>query len=179
MNSMKPMELIKLQQMVFGVMAPEPMVKKLDVHADDRGSLFEVLHDYELPYEKVAGEADIPTFGQVYIVRSPVRGTVRGFHRHIKLWDYFTVVHGRAKVVVARRDYGPSGIVQDGIWSTVLAEEAPSIVVIPPYLYHGWEALTDDVVLVSVGSEVYDSKSPDEERIPFDAFGNVWGIKAK
>ncbi len=179
MNSMKPLELIKIQQMASEVLAPEPMVKKLAVHADDRGSLFEVLHDYELPYEKVAGESDIPAFGQVYIVRSPVRGTIRGFHRHVKLWDYFTVVHGRAKVIVARRDYGISHIESDAIWSTVLAAEAPSVVVIPPYLYHGWEALTDDTVLVSIGSEVYDSQCPDEERIPYDAFGDVWGIKPK
>ncbi len=179
MNSMKPLELMKLQQMTSGLLAPEPMVKKLAVHADDRGSLFEVLHDYELPYTRVAGEGDIPAFGQVYIVRSPVRGTIRGLHRHQRLWDYFTVVHGRAKVIVVRREYGITQIVDDAMWSAVLAAEAPSVVVIPPYLYHGWEALTDDTVLVSVGSEVYDSQCPDEERIPFDAFGDVWGIKPK
>lgn len=179
MNAMKPLDLMKLQQMVARAIPPEPMVQKLTVHADERGSLFEVLHEHELPYERVAGESDIPAFGQVYVVRSPVHGTVRGFHRHMRLWDYFTVVHGRAKVVVARRDYGTSRIVDDAIWSTVLAEEAPSVVVIPPYLFHGWEALTDDTVLVSIGSEVYDSKNPDEERIPFDAFGDVWGIQPK
>jgi len=32
---------------------------------------------------------------------------------------------------------------------------------------------------VSVGSEVYDSQRPDEERIPYDAFGDMWGIKPK
>lgn len=179
MHSMKTLDLALLRQMASEVIPPEPMVKKLTVHADDRGSLFEVLHDYELSYEKVVGESDIPAFGQVYIVRSPVRGTIRGFHRHVQLWDYFTVVHGRAKVVVARRDFGPARIAADAIWSTVLAAEAPSLVVIPPYLYHGWEALTDDTVLVSIGSEVYDSQRPDEERIRFDAFGDVWGIKPK
>jgi len=179
MNSMKKLNMSEVQQMVSEVIPPEPMVKKLDVHADDRGSLFEVLRDYELPYTRVAGGGDVPSFGQVYIVRSPVRGTVRGFHRHQRLWDYFTVVHGRAKVVVARRDYGLSHVGNDAIWSTVLAAEAPSVVVIPPYLYHGWEALDDQTILVSIGSEVYDSQCPDEERIPFDSFGDVWGIKAK
>ncbi len=89
------------------------------------------------------------------------------------------MVHGRAKAIVARREYGIAKIVNDAMWSTVLAAEAPSVVVIPPYLYHGWEALTDDTVLVSVGSEVYDSQCPDEERIPFDSFGDVWGITPK
>ena len=179
MNSMKKLNMVELQQMVSEAILPEPMVKKLDVHADDRGSVFEVLHDYELPYTRVAGEGDVPSFGQVYIVRSPVRGTIRAFHRHQRLWDYFTVVQGRAKVIVARREYGIAHVTDDAIWSTVLAAEAPSVVVIPPYLYHGWESLTDDTVLVSIGSEVYDSECPDEERIPFDAFGDVWGITPK
>jgi dTDP-4-dehydrorhamnose 3,5-epimerase-like enzyme len=176
---MTPLDLALLRQMASEVIPPEPMVKKLTVHADDRGSLFEVLHDYELPSEKVVGESDIPAFGQVYIVRSPVRGTIRGFHRHVRLWDYFTVVHGRAKVIVVRREYGESKVTNDMVWSTVLAAEAPSMVVIPPYLYHGWESGTDETVLVSIASEVYDGKKPDEERIPFDAFGDVWGIKPK
>ncbi len=61
----------------------------------------------------------------------------------------------------------------------MLAAEAPTLVAIPPYLYHGWEALTDGTVLVSIGSEGYDRQRPDEERIRFDAFGDVWGIKPK
>ena len=151
---------------------PFPMLIPLVVHADDRGSLFEVLHDYELPgyIEK--------RFGQVYMVKSPVRGTIRGFHRHDLLWDYFCVVHGRAKVVMVRpKANEPS--VADEVWSTVLAAEKPSVVVIPPLVFHGWEALTDDTILLSIGSEVYNPKTPDEERIPFDTFGDVWGIKPK
>jgi dTDP-4-dehydrorhamnose 3,5-epimerase len=151
---------------------PFPMVIPLTVHADDRGSLFEVLHEHELPglIEK--------RFGQVYTVKSPVRGTIRGFHRHQVLWDYFCVVHGRAKVVMVRpKEHEPK--VADEIWSCTLAEEVPSVVVIPPLLFHGWVALTDETILLSIGSEVYDAQQPDEERIPFDTFGDVWGIRPK
>jgi len=127
-----------------------------------------VFHHFDLPSAE-------PFRGQVYVVRSPVRGTIRGFHRHRTLWDFFCVVHGRAKVVVVRPKEGEP-LVADEVWSHVLCEEQPSLLTIPPLLFHGWEALTDDVMLLSVGSEVYDRTKPDEERVPFDIFGSVWGI---
>src|SRR3972149_52277 len=69
-------------------------VTPLTVHEDDRGSLYEILHDHDLPEGR-----PIPQFSRV---RSPARGTIRAFHRHAKLWDFFCCVRGRAKVVLAK-----------------------------------------------------------------------------
>src|SRR3972149_5007704 len=69
-------------------------VTPLTVHEDDRGSLYEILHDHDMPEGR--------PIRQIYLVRSPARGTIRAFHRHAKLWDFFCCVRGRAKVVLAK-----------------------------------------------------------------------------
>ena len=67
-------------------------VVPLQRHIDERGYLYEVIH---------ASDEFLPKFGQTYVVASPARGTIRGFHRHDLLWDYFCVVRGTAKIIVA------------------------------------------------------------------------------
>lgn len=49
-------------------------VTELRVHEDDRGSLYEAIHNY-----------DIPEFGQTYVVTTRKAGTIRAYHRHEKL----------------------------------------------------------------------------------------------
>src|SRR6266566_1723007 len=77
-------------------MIQDVKVIDLEIHEDDRGYLFEI-----------ARHADDPTlhgvihqFGQVYLVGNPVRGTIRAFHKHKKLWDWFCISHGSAKFVL-------------------------------------------------------------------------------
>lgn len=180
-----------------------PTLIDLTVHVDDRGSLYEVVREFELPQNvKEVGMPGSPEpvkvrwarFGQTYVVNSPSRGTIRAFHRHQILWDYFCVVHGRAKFVVVDGDPKDWGEVDqmlakrnefgitlgiDEQWDFVLGTEKPRVLVVPPLLWHGWEALTDDVVLMCVGTELYDSGKPDEQRIPARMLRDPWGIKAR
>ena len=173
----------------------EPKVIDLPVYLDDRGSLYEVVHHYDLPQDNrwakshAHGDYKHPArFGQVYVVNSPSRGTIRAFHRHRELWDYFCIVSGRAKFVVVQSD--PSGTETDNpswtetagideIWTFVLGAEKPRLLVVPPMFWHGWEALTDNTILVSLGTDLYDRDNPDEQRIAAKAFGDVWGIKPR
>jgi dTDP-4-dehydrorhamnose 3,5-epimerase-like enzyme len=158
------------------------------VHEDDRGSLFEVLHAYELPQDR-SGHFPVARFGQVYIVRSPASGTIRGLHRHKRLWDYFCCTRGRAKVVVVQAEVfelkrkatgetlhtAPTQI--DMTWTFILTADQPKVLTIGPGLWHGWKALDDDTSLVCIGSEVYNREAPDEERIAWDAFGaSLWEV---
>ena len=55
---------------------------------DDRGYLFEIIHNYEMT-----------KFGRVYAAGDPVRGTVRAFHKHFISWDHFCILKGSAKFV--------------------------------------------------------------------------------
>jgi len=170
------------------------VVRPLTVHQDDRGSLFEVVHNYEMPggsapYRKLLGapegrlnygelsDAVAGRFGQVYVVRNPVRGVVRAFHKHSSLWDYFTVVSGVAKFCLVKSPPGETEI-------HVLSGDSPKLMIVPPGVFHGWMSLTDNVVLVSVGSELYRPDKPDEIRVPPDSFdadfgGSPWVIRGR
>lgn len=147
-------------------------------HEDDRGYLYEIIHSTDEFLHK---------FGQTYVVCSPVRGTIRAFHKHAILWDYFCVVRGSAKFVVARspqeetqrasaegREYVP-----EALQTYVLTERKPSLLVVPPNTWHGWMSLEDNTIVVSTGSEVYIPHKPDEVRVSPYVFGDVWTVRGR
>ena len=138
----------------------------LKVNLDDRGYLFEVIHNYE-----------IPRFGQVYIVGDPVRGVIRAFHKHDALWDYFCIVKGSAKFVFS--DDRKNSATYQQRETIILSERLPKTIIVPPGVYHGWMSLEDDTIMASTGSEIYNKEKPDECRISPDTFGDVWTVKGK
>jgi len=138
----------------------------LKVNFDDRGYLFEIIHNY-----------DMPKFGQVYVVGDPVRGIVRAFHKHDILWDYFCIVKGSAKYVFVDDRKDSKTYKQQEI--VILSEKSPKMIIIPSGIYHGWMSLEDNTIMVSIGSELYNPENPDEVRIPPDSFGDIWTIKGR
>ncbi|HHH82482.1 MAG TPA: hypothetical protein ENL35_05810 [Chloroflexi bacterium] len=77
-------------------MIQDVQVIDLAVHEDDRGYLVEIAR-------KTGGgepHAVIHQFGQVYLVGDRTRGTIRAFHKHEDLWDWFFISHGSAKFVL-------------------------------------------------------------------------------
>jgi len=62
-------------------------VVELTSHEDDRGYLTEIARraDDNEPH------AVVHRFGQVYLVGDPSRGTIRAFHKHEELWDWFLI----------------------------------------------------------------------------------------
>lgn len=186
-------------------------VVPLAVREDDRGSLFEAIHCYELPGFLGPGEGApyrfIPgRFGQVYVVHNPVRGTVRAFHKHAVLWDYFAIIHGSAKFCFV--DDRQNGVDMAGYerrpvpgWLTpencrtnvptpgeaqivVTSARQPKLLVVPPGIFHGWVSLEDDTTLLSIASELYCRDKPDEVRVPPDYFndefgGDPWEVKGR
>jgi cupin fold WbuC family metalloprotein len=136
-------------------------VTSLKVHKDDRGDLFEVIHDY-----------DLKKFGQQYVVRTRNKGTIRAFHRHEELWDWFTIISGSAKFLIVEPDGSATH-------QFVLDARTPEVLTVPPGYWHGWMALEDNTVLNSVASHCYNKDKPDEERVPPDSFNVTWEIKFK
>lgn len=151
---------------------------ELTRHEDDRGYLFEIIH---------ATDEFLPRFGQVYVVCSPVRGTIRAFHKHQRLWDYFCVVRGAAKFVLARMDDDAlrarmaAGLpcTPEALQTLVLTERKPCLLVVPAGIWHGWMSLEDNTIVVATGSEVYNRENPDETRVPPDVFGDVWTVRGR
>ena len=145
----------------------------LVTHEDDRGYLTEIVRNAEdsLPHGLVH------QFGQVFLVGTPVRGTVRGFHKHLEMWDWFFINHGAAKfVLVDDREESPT----KGELVTVIATaRRPQLIMVPPGIQHGIMALEDDTQFVCTTSHTYSHENPDEVRIPADSFGDVWTVKAR
>lgn len=140
----------------------------LVTRVDDRGYLIEIVHSDDKFFKK---------FGQVYLVGDFVRHTIRAFHKHQKLWDYFFISHGSAKFALV--DDRPKSSTYKKIMTVVISERNPTVLVIPPGVYHGWMSLEDDTQMISTASEVYNRENPDETRVPYDSFGYDWGIKYK
>ena len=139
---------------------------ELAARVDDRGYLVKMLR---------ADDPHFTTFGEVYIVGDFSRGTIRAWHKHERLWDYFHISHGAAKF--ALRDDRHDSPTYEEINTFVLSARNPATLVVPPGVYHGWMALEDDTQLVSVGSELYDPQNLDEVRVPYTSFGYDWTVQ--
>ena len=154
------------------------MIQKVKViplvaHMDDRGYLIEITRHIDDPEP----HGVVHQFGQVYLVGDMVRGTIRAFHKHDELWDWFFISHGSAKfVLVDDRDDSPT---KDEMMTIITGERKPVLIVVPPGVYHGWMSLEDDTQMVSTASHTYNREKPDEVRIPPDSFGDVWTVKGK
>jgi len=140
----------------------------LKANVDDRGYLIEIVHSTDSFFKK---------FGQVYAVGDFSKGTIRAFHKHNKLWDYFFIVHGAAKFGFV--DDRKKSVTYKNICTVNASLLNPMLIAVPPGVFHGWMALSDDTVMISTASEVYNRKNPDEIRVPFDSFGFDWSIKFK
>ena len=143
-------------------------VVPLVAHVDDRGYLIEILRATDPHFSK---------FGQVYLVGNMARGTVRAFHKHKELWDFFFISHGSAKF--ALRDDRPESKTYQEMNTFVIGARNPGLIVVPPGVYHGWMSLEDDTQMISTASEVYNRQNPDEVRVPPDSFGYAWEVKGR
>lgn len=140
----------------------------LVAHVDDRGYLIEILR---------ASDPHFAKFGQVYLVGNFTRGTIRAFHKHQVLWDWFFISHGTAKFgLVDDREDSPTYKETNRF---VQSSRNPALLVVPPGVYHGWMSLEDDTQMISTASEVYNRENPDEERVPPDSFGFKWDVEFK
>lgn len=140
----------------------------LTAHVDDRGYLIEILRSTDTHFT---------TFGQVYLVGNPARGTIRAFHKHEVLWDWFFISRGSAKFIL--RDDRSASQTYGETTTYVISERNPALLVVPPGVYHGWMSLEDHTQLISTASEVYNREHPDEFRVSPDSFGVEWVVKGR
>jgi dTDP-4-dehydrorhamnose 3,5-epimerase len=149
-------------------MIKDVVFENLVVRSDDRGYLIEILRATDPHFTK---------FGQVYLVGNLARGTIRAWHKHDILWDWFFISHGTAKF--ALYDDRPKSPTYKETNTFVTGARQPALLVVPPGVFHGWMSLEDDTQLVSTASEVYNREAPDEVRVPHDSFGYDWSVKFK
>lgn len=149
-------------------MIKDVSVIELVARVDDRGYLVEIIRATDPHFTK---------FGQVYLVGDLTRGTTRAFHKHEELWDWFFISHGSAKFVLVDDRLGSPTYKERNTF--VAGTRNPSLLVVPPGVYHGWMSLEDDTQMISTASDVYNRAKPDEVRIPPDSFGDVWSVKGR
>ena len=88
-------------------------------------------------------------------------GTIRGLHYHERGQnDLFVCLRGRARVVALDRESGET-------FSEDIGDDNFAAVYVPGHLAHGFEALTDVLMLYHV-SEEYDAADPDEHGVPWN-----------
>jgi dTDP-4-dehydrorhamnose 3,5-epimerase len=136
----------------------------LTVHEDDRGYLWEVVHH---------SDAFVSRFGQVYMVGDRVAQVVRAYHKHAELHDWFCIVHGAAKFVLVDDRATSSSYRKTDV--LIGSGRTPSLIVVPPGIYHGWMSLEPDTLMCSVASHEYRRSNPDEVRVPPDHFDEILG----
>jgi len=160
-------------------------IRKLEKFVDDRGFLSEICRsDWEEIIKLAPGGRDdiLGNLNQVYIVGNWSKGTVRAFHKHEKLVDFFVIVRGVAKFILFddRPDSPTFGILQQ-----IISEAGDlKMITVPSGVFHGWQSLCVETLLVSVANDLYMGYNKkeylDEHRIPYDIFGkNIWEVEYK
>lgn len=143
-------------------------IKKLKVIKDDRGYLMEMLRNDD-PFFDV--------FGQVYVsVCNP--GVAKAWHYHKKQTDRFVIVRGNAKVVLYDQRDGSK--TKGEIQEVLMGEKNPVLLKIPPLVVHGFTPVgKEPAYLVNCPNKVYNYKTPDEHRIPFNSkeINYNWGVE--
>jgi dTDP-4-dehydrorhamnose 3,5-epimerase len=50
-----------------------------------------------------------------------------------------------------------------------MSETSPGLLIIPPYLYHGWRNIgTSEAIIINMPTEMYDYEAPDALDLPWD-----------
>ena len=143
-------------------------IKQLTKHADERGSLMELLRCDDAIFRK---------FGQAYVSLN-YPGVVRGWHYHKKQDDHLAVVKGMAKVALYDAREGSS--TQGEVDEFFLGEQNNILLRIPVGVMHGYKTVgTEPSLLINFPSEPYDPQQPDEYRLPWDTdqIPYDWAIK--
>lgn len=133
------------------------VVKQLTTHPDDRGFFREVLRD---------DDKLLSNFGQTSVtVTYP--GVIKAFHYHEKQDDLWYVASGMAQVVLYdMREDSPTHKQTQVIFA---GEQNPVLIKIPVGVAHGYRVLGDKPAMLFYHTTMsYDTKNPDEKRIPFD-----------
>ena len=150
-----------MEKMIDGV-----KVKNLRTIPDDRGRLMEILRNDDEIYQK---------FGQVYMT-TVYPGVVKAWHYHKIQSDNIVVLSGMAKIALYdARENSPTYKTANEFYMGI---HNPILLHVPPYIYHGFENITDsEILILNIPDEVYNYENPDEHRV--DPFNNDIPVKWK
>lgn len=133
--------------------------KDLDVHLDDRGYLAELLREDDTIVSEQFAQI---TLSEIY------PDAIKAWHRHQRQTDFIACVSGNLKVGLAVEEDGTVDIE-----TVCIGDDNREVVKIPPGIWHGMTPVGgESATVIYVQDQTYDSD--DEERRPYDSFGDVW-----
>jgi dTDP-4-dehydrorhamnose 3,5-epimerase len=135
-------------------------VRSLKRHADDRGSLTELLRS---DWPEFTG------FGQAIVtVNQP--GVIRGWHWHDRQTDVIVVIEGRA--IVPLYDGRPGSKTAGQVDAYRCGAGDLKAIFVPPGVWHGYKTVSSEsAIILNFPDQAYDPAHPDEHRAPHDAPG--------
>jgi dTDP-4-dehydrorhamnose 3,5-epimerase len=142
--------------------------KKLKAIGDYRGQLMELFRSDWPEFQK---------FGQMYMTTCKIN-VVKAWHYHKIQTDSFLCFMRAVKVVLY--DSRKNSKTHGEIMEFVAGKENPLLIQIPPMVYHGFMGIADpESIVFNVPTELYNYKTPDEYRLPFDSpeIPYIWGGK--
>lgn len=148
-------------------MIKDVVTQKLRLIPDERGRLMEIMRRDWPVFKK---------FGQVYMTTN-YPGVVKAWHYHKKQTDNVACVKGMIKLVLYDgREGSPT---KGEINEFFVGEHNPTLIVIPPGVYHGWKCISEsESIVVNCPDELFNYENPDEHRAPHDdpEIGYNWNI---
>lgn len=136
------------------------VIKKLPMFSDERGFLCEFirLNDEELNASNI----------KQMIASYSYPGMIKGWHLHSKQEDHLFCVKGMVKIVLYdfRKESQTYGLINE----IFMGDKSPSIVYIPPGIFHGTKNIgTNLSIVIGMPSLFYDIDDVDERRVnPID-----------
>ncbi|MFA4966609.1 MAG: dTDP-4-dehydrorhamnose 3,5-epimerase family protein [Candidatus Margulisiibacteriota bacterium] len=135
-------------------------------NADDRGYVTEIMRSDDKFFKK---------FGQVYIATCH-KNVVKAWHFHKIQTDYFYSPFGTMKVGLY--DDRPDSKTKGKYQIVILGEKGEdALLIIPPFIWHGFTAISDFAGVINIPSELYNREKPDEYRRPPEELEDVWTAK--
>jgi dTDP-4-dehydrorhamnose 3,5-epimerase len=142
-------------------MLPGVKVQDLRKNVDERGFFAEIIRQ---DWRDLLGEDSLAQVNLSY----SYPGIIRAWHRHNRgQVDYFVVLQGAMKICAY--DDRQGSVTRGQIDEIIASAENLQIVRIPGHYWHGTKTIGDEAsLIVYCVNRLYDQKSPDEERRPWN-----------
>ncbi|HCP45983.1 MAG TPA: dTDP-4-dehydrorhamnose 3,5-epimerase [Deltaproteobacteria bacterium] len=133
------------------------LIQELGWFTDQRGSLSVLLRGDD---PDLRGDQ----FGQAYVT-TVLPGVVKAWHCHQAQWDRMVGMVGRTLLVLV--DGRAQSSTRGQVVEHVLGDRHPSLVLIPPGVWHGLKAIgASESMVLNLTTTPYNLQDPDEVRAP-------------
>lgn len=130
---------------------------------NDRGYLQEIWRDDR------AGASPVR---QVYTTCTH-EGVVKAWYKHLQQIDSFFVLAGEMRLLLV--DDRPGSADRGVVGDYLLSDAEPRLLTLPPGIWHGFQSLRGDLVVLHANSRPFRFDGPDEVRLsPEDAGMPAW-----